>query len=555
MALAGCDPTAGLADSADAAVPEEKRYFDGRGSLLSEGPWNRVVIDLDGETLYHVGARRLDDEQPTFHLFGADERDGCQVAPNTGTWLLAKPAGAPFRLLPFHERSDDQGYGRMRFTDLDCKVQDLVIEDAGRPSALSYEHGFLVPTKHGYTFADPWHDEQRVLADNLREVVLWENDVLLLLGDDRLKSFSDQLEPGSEWGNGAVAAFKLGYDFLAEDADGLHRVKLDRQSLALTSEPVLPGACRQQQSSVISYLEDTAWIAVHTPCDNPRPTLLALDFESFEPRDSFELPIEIDARYARVLTRKFDAEDDPRFVVFYLTDVDDDGRGTLWVWREGSEEPIKLGERADIDSCYLSAPDSPWDGGAQVNRQQLGSFTTRDWLRFRWDGTTELSAEGVLNAPSGDLLIHFDGVAGDLASFDAQAGYDVLAHGIPPSLGERASFKGTRHYSRVDRFDGSAGRLLLGTQSGDPRTWNSLGDDVPPELVVFSWFMPALVFIEHWDADSRTGDLVAYNYALDARSKIAEGVSSFDLTSYPLDGVVYTVPRGDGQGIWFSKAK
>jgi hypothetical protein len=152
-------------------------------------------------------------------------------------------------------------------------------------------------------------------------------------------------------------------------------------------------------------------------------------------------------------------------------------------------------------------------------------------------------------------LINFDGIAGDLASFDAQAGYDVLARGIPPSLAERASIKGTRQYSRIDRFDGNAGRLLLGTQSGDPRTWNGVGDDVPPDLVLFSWFMPALVFIEHWNADTRTGDLVAYNYALDARSKIAEGVSSFDLTSYPFDGVVYTVPRGDAQGIWFSKAK
>jgi hypothetical protein len=555
LALTGCDPTAGLADSADAAVPEVKRYFDGRGSLLSEGPWNRVVVDLDPDTLYHVGARRLDDEQPTFHLFGADAREGCQVAPNAGTWLLAKPQDAPFRLLPFQESADESGRGRMRFTSVDCAVQDLVIEDAGNPAPRSYGHGYLVPTKRGYTFADPWRGEQRVIFDDFRDIVLWDLGVVLLRADDRLKSFSDRFEPGSEWGNATVAAIKLGNDFLVEDADGIHRVELDRHTLGLKSEPVLPGACGLQRSGILTYLEGAAWIAVHTPCDNPRPTLLAMDFETFEPRDSFELPIEIDARYVRVLTRKFGADEEPQFVVFYLTNVDEGRRGTLWAWRQGSDEPIRLAEKADIDSCYLGSPDSAWDGGAQVNQRSFGAFTTRDWLRFRWDGTTDLSAEGVLNAPSGDLLINFDGVAGDLASFDAQAGYDVLARGIPPSSGERASFTGTRHYSRVDRFDGSAGRLLLGTQSGDPRTWKELGSDVPPELVLFSWFMPALVFVEHWNADSRTGDLVAYNYDLDARSKIAEGVSSFDLTGYPLDGVVYTVPSGDGQGIWFSKAK
>jgi hypothetical protein len=67
--------------------------------------------------------------------------------------------------------------------------------------------------------------------------------------------------------------------------------------------------------------------------------------------------------------------------------------------------------------------------------------------------------------------------------------------------------------------------------------------------------MPALLFIEDWDPDQKTGSLVAYNYDLDARDTIAEGVSSFDLTSYPWDGVVYSVPEGKQRGIWFSKAK
>jgi hypothetical protein len=51
------------------------------------------------------------------------------------------------------------------------------------------------------------------------------------------------------------------------------------------------------------------------------------------------------------------------------------------------------------------------------------------------------------------------------------------------------------------------------------------------------------------------GTLVAYNYELDARSTIAEGVSSFDMTSYPWDGLIYAVPYGRNNGLWFSKAK
>jgi hypothetical protein len=79
LPLFGCDPTSGFADTAGAALPTIKRYFDGPGQRVADGPWHRVVVDLDADTLYHVGARRVDDEEPTFHLFGADAKDGCSV--------------------------------------------------------------------------------------------------------------------------------------------------------------------------------------------------------------------------------------------------------------------------------------------------------------------------------------------------------------------------------------------------------------------------------------------------------------------------------------------
>ena len=111
-ALGGCDPTSGLADTADAALPPVKRYFDGAGTQLVEGPWSRVVIDINVDTQYHLGARRSDDEEPTFHLFSADAQTGCKVAPNAGTWLMGKADGAPNRLLPFAESLDERGRGR-----------------------------------------------------------------------------------------------------------------------------------------------------------------------------------------------------------------------------------------------------------------------------------------------------------------------------------------------------------------------------------------------------------------------------------------------------------
>jgi hypothetical protein len=561
-ALGGCDPTSGLADTADAALPPVKRYFDGAGTQLVEGPWSRVVIDINVDTQFHLGARRLDDEEPTFHLFSADAQTSCKVAPNAGTWLMGKADGAPNRLLPFAESLDERGRGRLRFTTLDCEVQDLVIEDGGRPYPILLDHGYLVPTKRGYTFADPWAGESHEIAEQLERVLVWK-DAVLLWADDKLKSFSDQFEPGQEWGNAPVSVVQIQDAFLVEDADGLHRVTLDHRSLEIASEDVLPTACHLQYSQVTSSDESSAWVVVEEPCGNPKPTLLRLDAETFEPRDSFELPFETDARNARALisgeTETGDAE--PLGVV-YVTDAEADGTGTLWAWRAGSPLALKLGEQAWLDSVFLNAPGSSWAGAVQTNYQRLGGYESYDFVHFRWDGSTEVIAEKIVrNSANGELLVNFDGVSADLPQFN-EDGYRILATGVAPHTGTATSYSDTapspaseRYHARVDHYDGSTGRLLFGTDSQDPTAWEAIASAVTPESPRFAWFMPALLFIESWDADARTGALVAYNYELDARTTIAEGVSSFELASYPWEGIIYTVPEGKQRGIWFSRAK
>jgi hypothetical protein len=554
LLLLGCDPTAGLSDSADAALPEIKRYFDGRGSLVADGPWNRVVVDLDADTLYHVGARRTDDETPTFHLFGQDVREGCAVSPNAGTWLMGKAPGTPFRLLPFLESMDEQGHGRLRFTQLDCTVQELVIEDAARPYPRLYDQGYLVPTKNGYTFADPWLGETREIARDLQEVVEWSN-LVLLWADGELKSFSDQFDPGDAWGNEPVSVVSMNGPYLVEDADGLHRVTTNA-SLEISAEPVLADVCRLQRSPTRVSDGQSAWIVAEAPCGSATPSLLRLDESTFELLETVELPFEADARYARAITTRPPVAGEPAPVgVVYLTEVDDDERGTVWAWQGEGSEPLRLGEAASPDSVFTSGANETWDGVVQVNHQTLGGLPAQDWLHFRWDGTVETFAERVVrNTATGEALVNFDGVAGDLPHFNDD-GYEVLAKGVPPFAGAATSYVGDKFYARVAEFDGSSGQLRMGAEPNVPSSWSTVGNGVPPEHVRFAWFMPALLFLEDWDSERKSGRLVAYNYELDARTTLSEGVSSFDLTSYPWDGVVYAVPAGKQSGLWFSRAK
>jgi hypothetical protein len=346
----------------------------------------------------------------------------------------------------------------------------------------------------------------------------------------------------------------LGNSFLFEDDAGLQRLSFDYESLTLASEPVLPDACRLQRSPSVSGDVASLWLALQMPCGNPKPSLVQLD-QQMNVRQQHELELEADARYARALVPLGRADGEPAPLAgLYLTDVAEDGLGTLWAFREGDPAPIKLGERAELDSA-VALPSTGWDGLVQVNYQQLGSYTAFDWLHFRWSGETEIVAEHVVQKiPRGEVLVNFDGVAGDVPQFD-EDGLHLVAEDVSPNVRDAASYLGTRRYARVDLFDGDSGRLQLTKDPASAQGFEELGSGVTPEAVRFSWFMPALLFLERWNKERQTGSLVAYNYELDARTTIAEDVSSFDLTSYPWDGVVYTVPQGSRRGLWFSRAK
>jgi hypothetical protein len=556
----GCDPTSGLTDSAEAAAPNVKRYFDGAGTRVADGPWSRVVVDVDPDTLYHVGARRLDDREPTFHIFGADARDGCSVGPNAGTWLMGKPLDAPYRVLPYLESSDENGRGTLRFTSLDCEIQDVAVEDAGRPYSQLYDSGYLVPTGQGYTFVDPWRGTTREIAKVLSERLVWQ-DAILLWADGKLKSFSYPFEPGPELGEDVSAVEWLDttpgledsgqHRFLVEDAQGLHRVTFERESLTLQQAPVLPGGCHLYASTALGDAEG-GWAILELPC-GARASLVRLD-ENLEPLSQTELPEAANPAYTQVLTTRSREGELQVVALLYLTDIEQE-HGTVWALPADTEEAVKLAERSQLKQVALNAEGSEWAGQMSANYQLLGGVETYDLIHFRWNGETETYAQRVVhNDTTGETLVNFDGVAADLPVF---AGFEpiIIAEDVPISSGEASSLIGARRFARVDRFDGETGRLILNDRDFEATGWQELGAGVSPNSLRFSWFMPALLFLENWDSERHVGSLVAYNYELDARATIADGVSSFDLTNYPWDGVIYAVPYGSKKGLWFSKAK
>ena len=155
--------------------PTEKRYFDGPGTQLVAGS-----VEPRG--------RR---PRP-----GHAVPRGCAPPRRRGADLSSVRRGRPNRLPGVAQRrhlADGQArrralspaaVRRRAATSADAAVcasprstaksKTWSSKTPGAPYPRLYDHGYLVPTKQGYTFADPWSGESREIAAKLQAYWLWK---------------------------------------------------------------------------------------------------------------------------------------------------------------------------------------------------------------------------------------------------------------------------------------------------------------------------------------------------------------------------------------------
>jgi hypothetical protein len=358
------------------------------------------------------------------------------------------------------------------------------------------------------------------------------------------------------WFGDMVGPFgPAGSSLFYEDRAGIHRVQATSAD-SVNDAIIASGGCRLGIAHNLGAAEN--WVTYHFPCDTKQ---LVVYSESVGKASNLDISVE-DPNFTAFLpaypAKTGDPAVDP-FFTFYVTEKDDNKTGKLWM-RTPDKQTKLLGEHADLGRlvAYPSAADT--HGYVLVDVLADAKGDTGRFIRWEADGSTRDVADKVLRG-NGDLVTNYDGTTGQFELFSS-AGLSVVAHRIPPYGFKTREAKG-RWTAIIDDYEEPNGTLSITESALDfSESERTLGP--PPKLEVIArdvlWdgrtrfvpAVPAIGYFTHYDEPSDTGRLDYRNLELQFTATVSEGVA--DYLSTP-GGLIYSVPYGDGAGIWVVRSR
>jgi hypothetical protein len=215
-----------------------------------------------------------------------------------------------------------------------------------------------------------------------------------------------------------------------------------------------------------------------------------------------------------------------------------------------------LGRRAAFERLSAFPASGELHGFALIDVEgETGRF-----VRWESDGTTTPLADGVVRS-TGDLVTNFDGDTGQFALL-AEGGLSVVSRRVPPH-GFKARDPKNRWTAIIDDFSDKIGTLSI-TASTLDFAEAARAPAPPPALEVIArgvlWdsrarFVPAvpgIAYFTNYDQTRDIGRLDYRNLELRFTATISEGVAAYLETP---GGLIYSVPFGDGAGIWVVRSR
>jgi hypothetical protein len=228
-------------------------------------------------------------------------------------------------------------------------------------------------------------------------------------------------------------------------------------------------------------------------------------------------------------------------VLLYVTG--DDGSpsvGTLWA-RFGQQTPIKVGERGHLGLTRLT---TEGEIRAVLDWGDVGGTL----LKGEVDQDLDTLARDVVYYTSFGVIGDWDGQNGTLYQFEG----DELVR-----VQRNVTTRGFRYDSLTKRglvlvgFDGDRGELTL-IQDGDA---TPLSKNVRENAYQFTVQLPTVTILSDLDDETGTATLKLRQTQSAIETVVSDGVSEVLEVSWPKAGFLYSVPKGDRAGIWFTDAQ
>jgi len=542
LSQSGCDIVQGFRDASSAVFPEEKTYFDAPGFRLVRGEFRQLEL-ASGSSLYLL-ARPADREDFSLYVMKYADPRPC-VLPNvkehrggTGVFLDATT-------IAFTEEGTNNG--TLRFADGDCNVYPVSVSGSWIPFWETPE-GFLTYQGQDLVMVNPVTGVVRTIAVEAQFVAAF-SAFYVITSKGRIGAFRSDFTEVAWLGDMVTSRYgAVGSSLFFEDRRGIHRVQaLSADSVSDTV--IAEGGCMPGYPRNLGSAEN--WVTYYFPCDSKK---LVVYSESVGKASELDIKID-DPGFITFLPAYPAQTGDPAvdpFFTFYITETNAAGTGKLTM-RTPDKQTKVLGEHADIGRLSIAPSATETHGYVLVD---VDGDTGR-FIRWEPDGSTrDVATKVVRNNNSGDLVTNYDGKTAQFELF-SDAGLSVVSRRIPPSGFKSREPKG-RWTAIIDDYEKPNGTLSI-TESALEFSESERTLGPPPKLEVIArdvlWdgrarFVPALPgigYFTHYDEPSDTGRLDYRNLELRFTATVSEGVA--DYLSTP-GGLIYSVPYGDGAGIW-----
>jgi hypothetical protein len=369
----------------------------------------------------------------------------------------------------------------------------------------------------------------------------------------KVAAFDENWDPLGTFGDGVVAWGVNGGKLYVEDSGGIfHVTPTASNAQGFTLERFGDGACALGFPAPAQR-----WVTMYSPCDEQKLVLWDDREEELVELGFAAIPWAL-----RLLpsaeTPRPDPATDPLWA-FFLRDLDNAGLGTLVVRNLDGEEHV-LGAKAALDRASVKEDDTY--GYALTNL--VGDIG--DLVRWEPSGTTETLATRVLRDGTGvswaPLIVDWDGTSG------------TSAHLVEGKLERRLTRVPRRHFAYTNihgrvalfhEFDGESGTLSIGSPVCPAGASDCIDRYYAPTPIARNVhhprhdfldkdddFLPGIAYLANYDTETDTGRFEYRNLELGFTSVINEGVADF---MYAGNGLLYSVPYGEGAGIWLARAK
>jgi len=547
----------GFQHAGDALFPPVETYLDVPGYRMTAGHF--LYLDMVTTSEPYVLARSTTAGDDTLFAMHYHSPDPCQIPGAARYWT----DGGPDTKRTFIAFFDGSGAGPLHFSDLDCTPLDFTLDTTNLPIAYS-PTGLVIQVAQELLDVNPAAQTTRLLASDLQG---FDTQRHLVLAGGIIDLFDADWSFVRSVGDGVVTApAAFGATFYA-DSSGVSRLAINTNGNAVSVDTlnIATDAC---DLTILPSTPNVNLVAFHSPCAAQK-----LFVWNADTHDGTPLALDVDLHFLKIYSGLHAAArpnlaKDPYYAL-YLTDVDGaTNTGTLNL-RLTDGSVLTLGTGAALERSDLGSSSS----GGDIDRGHalLDATTgTGRYVAFDLAGNVSEIATNVLRRPAENAWTRLV-VAGD-------SNLENLVEVVDGAAVTVASNVPQHRYAYVNRFKGNplAGRMAwfsdlngdygtLSLAAPDPNS--GVVDDQGHEALYtadpvashvydsghnFMLDLPGFVYYTSWDAKTATGRLTYSNTELGFSATVSEGVSDY---LQPGSGLLYTVPYGDGAGIWLARGK